>query len=51
MSIIVYSVGYCKLTGAVGYRNKSVRKLGILTRNIAVCLTFSVLSSAACEYL
>ena len=50
MSIIVYSVGYCKLTGAVGYRNKSVRKLGILTRNIAVCLTFSVLISLACEY-
>ena len=50
MAIIIYSVGYCKLTGAVGYRNKTVRKLGLLTRNVAICLTFSILSSLACEY-
>jgi hypothetical protein len=50
VAIIVYSVGYCKLTGAVGYRNKTVRKLGLLTRNVAICLTFSVLSSLACKY-
>ena len=43
-------VGYCKLTKAVGYRNKTVHTLGILTRNIAICLTFSVLSSLACAY-
>ena len=50
MAIIIYSVGYCKLTGAVGYKNKTVNKLGLLTRNVAICLTFSVLSSLACEY-
>ena len=49
VSIIIYSVGYCKLTGAVGYHNKTVRKLGLLTRKIAICLAFSVLSSLACE--
>ena len=50
LCIIVYSVGYCKLKGAVGYSNKTVRKLGILTRNVAISLVFSVLSSLACEY-
>ena len=50
MGIIAYSVGYCKLTRAVGYRNKTVHKLGLLTRNIAICLTLSLLSSLACEY-
>jgi hypothetical protein len=50
VGIIVYSIGYCRLTGAVGYRNKTVRKLGLLTRNVAICLTFSVLSSLACKY-
>ena len=50
VSIIIYSIGYCKLTGAVGYRNKTVRKLGLLTRNIAICLTFAILTSLACEY-
>jgi hypothetical protein len=51
MGIIIYSVGYCKLTGAVGYKNKTVRKIGLLTRNVAICLTFSVLSSLACEFV
>ena len=49
-AIIIYSIGYCKLTGAVGYRNKTVHTLGLLTRKVAICLTCMVLTSLACEY-
>ena len=49
LAIVIYIVGYCKLTSAVGTGNKSVRVVGLLARKIAVCLFFSVLSSLACE--
>ena len=50
ISTIIYTVGYYKLTGAIGKGNQSVRVIGLLARNIAICLVFTLLSSLSCKY-